>query len=464
MTYRSAGHAPSSLAALPTLNPQSVQSRVDDYVDRGRWSRSELKEYQARALQSALQRAVASSPFYRERFGSLCESDAPLTDFPVLTKRDLMTHFDQIVSDRQVTREKVEQHIDSSEPGALFLDKYRVFATGGTTGERGLFVYDEAAWRAVVANIVRFQRYIGIDRGARSATVFAPSPVHMSCRFSAEQRALRPGSPALTIAMPLGEIVEALNDYQPDLLATYPSFLRILAQEQQQGRLKISPKLLRSGAETLTSDVRDLVRETWQTHVLSSYSCTEAGFMGSECARAEVIHIAEDLFVFEVVDEENRLVPDGCQGTKLLVTTLTNAALPLVRYELSDLVTMAVEPCPCGLPFWRIASIDGRREEMLELPGSDGSLLRVHALRLRTPLVRTEGIRQFQIVHGKASAEILISLCPDYREGEVRPKLVRTLDGVLGDLGVQRTAVTIRILDDIPRTGIGAKERLVEKR
>lgn len=78
--------------------------------------------------------------------------------------------------------------------------------------------------------------------------------------------------------------------------------------------------------------------------------------MGHECERGGGIHLAEDAFVFEVVDEDNRRVPNGTTGSKLLITTLNNSVLPLLRYEISDIVTLATEACPCGLPFWRIAA------------------------------------------------------------------------------------------------------------
>ena len=67
--------------------------------------------------------------------------------------------------------------------------------------------------------------------------------------------------------------------------------------------------------------------------------------MGQECEFGAGVHMAEDLTLYEVADEDNRPPPPGEVGAKLLMTTLTNRTLPLVRYELTDIVAWSDEPC-----------------------------------------------------------------------------------------------------------------------
>ena len=106
--------------------------------------------------------------------------------------------------------------------------------------------------------------------------------------------------------------------------------------------------------------------------MLNAYGSTEANLIGVECPWATGLHVFEDLLALEVVDEHNRPVPPGVAGHKLLVTTLFNRTLPFIRYELSDLVTVADGPCPCGRPHLRLASVQGRREDVLSLPARNG--------------------------------------------------------------------------------------------
>lgn len=138
-------------------------------------------------------------------------------------------------------------------------------------------------------------------------------------------------------------------------------------EEQQAGRLRIRPGRIVSTAEVLEPEVRSQVHDTWSARVLNSYGTTEAGLLGSECDSSAGIHIAEDMIVFEVVDEQNRPVPDGVPGAKVLMTNLFNRVLPLIRYELSDIATLDQDTCECGRPYARVTAIDGRREDYMTL-------------------------------------------------------------------------------------------------
>lgn len=449
------------VTASATLDPDLLLRQSQERLLRAEWSRERLLAFQRSELQSALRHAVGASTYYRESIGELVASGAPFHAFPVLTKRALMENFDRVVTDPRLSRGLIEQHLDGDDPGSLLLGQYRVVATGGTTGERGIAAFNDAAWLAAIANMVRFQAIVGIDDTTRSVAIFASSPVHISYHIGVELRAIRPAAPRFNVLMPIEEIVEGLNLHQPEVISTYPSFVRVLATEQQAGRLRIRPRLFRTSAETLTPEVRDLAAETWQAAIANSYVCTEAGPMGHECIFGDGLHLAEDSFVFEVVDENDRPVPDGTEGAKLLVTTLTNRVLPLVRYEISDIVAMATEPCPCGLPFWRIASIAGRREETLHLPGRGGGVVRVHAHRLRSPLTGTAGVRQFQFVQLPDGLEITIAVFGGVDAAAVSAKVDEAAKAALDAVGAEAGGVRVRVVDAIERSGSGAKQKLV---
>jgi putative adenylate-forming enzyme len=447
-------------SGLPTLDVGMMRQHVSELVERNGWSRAQLLNHQRQELRRALGHAVASSAYYREMIGELVAHDAPLTAMPVLTKRLLMDSFDRIITDHRLSRALIEQHLDGNRPGDLLLGEYRTAATGGTTGERGIFVYDQRAWASTVAGTVRFQRVLGVWPETRSIGIMASSPIHLSARFQAETHAIRPASPRLDLSMPLAEIVTALNTYQPEVIATYPSFIRVLAEEQLTGRLCIAPRIVRSAAEALSEPVRGLARAAWQLEVVDSYASTEVGAMGQECAHLCGIHLAEDLCVFENADEDGRPVAEGEPGARLLVTTLTNRTLPLVRYELTDMVALTSEPCGCGLPFARIRTIDGRKEEVLQFPGRHGGGISVHAGRLRSPLLRTAGVRQVQLVPLTDGLEILIVVEPGHDPDATCSRAEEAVRSTLADLGAA-TSVQARAVEQIMRTGAGAKEKLI---
>ena len=291
------------------------------------------------------------------------------------------------MTDSRLTRALVEQHAGTMNAGHLLLDEYRVAATGGSSGQRGIFVYDQDAWVLTIANIRRMQRLMGWPPGTKVLGIGAPSPVHLSNRLYAEGRVAYPDAPRLSVITPIEEVVEALNRFRPDVISTYPSFMRRLAEEQIAGRLRIAPIAMRSVAEALSPDVRALARTTWNIPVANNYASTEAGIMGMECRHLNGIHLCEDMIILEIVDDRNQPCPAGITGSKALVTTLFNRTLPIIRYEFSDLLTKIEGACACGCPFLRITDIEGRREEMLYVWTPDGRKVEVHAPRFWFHLV-----------------------------------------------------------------------------
>jgi putative adenylate-forming enzyme len=450
-------------SALSPVDRELVWTLCGEMVSRESWPRERLVEYQRASLRETVGYAVANSPYYRRVIGHSAWEDGRLQELPVLTKTTLMERFDQIVTDQRLHLVDIEQHLTGEQAGALVLGEYRAFATGGTTGERGVVVYDRRAWEVTVGNMLRWMKAIGVGSQTRVLGIGAPTPLHITNRAFAELQAARPGAPCLAVTTPLPQIVESLNAYQPEVLFTYPSVIRRLAEEQHARRLWISPQRFCSTAETLTQDIRNLVRQTWGATVLNGYGTTEAGLIGTECEWNAGIHVAEDVLVFEVVDERDRPVPPGVAGHRVLVTTLFNRTLPLIRYALSDLVALAEGPCRCGRPHVRLATIEGRREDVLTLPARDGGQVSVHALRLREPLLRIAAIRQFQVTPHPTGLHIRVTLREIEHPEEVLQSIRRAVQAELDRMGSAVEILRVDAVDEIGRAGTGAKEKLVSQ-
>jgi len=458
--------SPLSTAAfydVTTVAPEIVRRRTDELAERLTWPRERILAHQQESLRAILRHAASASPYFRDKIGPLVASDAPLSAYPIMNKTILMAEFDRIVTDPRLTRALVEQHAGTRQAGHLLLDEYRVASTGGSSGQRGVFVYDQAAWELAVANIRRMQRLLGLPPGARGLGIGAPSPVHLSNRFYAEGRVGFADAPCLSVTTPIEEVVEALNRFRPDVISTYPSFIRRLAEEQRAGRLKVAPLAIRSVAEALAPDVRDLARATWKIPVTNNYSATEAGIMGMECRHLSGIHLCEDMIVVEIVDEDNQPVPVGTTGSKALVTTLFNRTLPIIRYEFSDILTAIDGPCPCGCPFQRIKDIEGRREEMLHVWMPDGRRVEVHAPRFWFHLVRVPGIRQYQFAQLPKGIAIRIVTGAGHEPETVRRAVDRVARDALTDLGAPEGSIEVQIVERIERIGAGAKQNLVAR-
>jgi phenylacetate-CoA ligase len=121
-----------------------VLGRRHTLRQRDHWTREQLQAHQARALQLLRGYADAHSPFYRRFHAG--RTDHPLRELPVLTKAMAMEHFDQLVTDPAVTLAEVQAHLAALAGSERLHGRYWVAATSGTTGRRGIFLWDLDEW------------------------------------------------------------------------------------------------------------------------------------------------------------------------------------------------------------------------------------------------------------------------------------------------------------------------------
>jgi phenylacetate-coenzyme A ligase PaaK-like adenylate-forming protein len=113
-------------------------------------------------------------------------------------------------------------------------------------------------------------------------------------------------------------------------------------------------------SETLTEAARARIQAAFGVPLLDNYAAGECLFLSNGCPTDPGAHVNADWAILEVVDENNRPVPPGQVGSKVLVTNLANTVMPFLRYEMGDRVVMATEPCRCGSRLPRVERVEGR--------------------------------------------------------------------------------------------------------
>ena len=245
---------------------------------RDRWTRPRLEEHQGRALRLLREHAYARSPFYGRFYKGF--TDRPLSELPILTKEMVMEHFDELVTDPTVRLSDVEAHLATLSGGdELFNGRYRVASTSGSTGRRGLFLWDPGEWAAVLASYNRSFDWAGVGAGlthrTRMAVVSSTTPWHQSARVGVSVSS--PWVPTLRVDSgdPLERIVERLGGFRPRVLVAYASMAHLLAEEQLAGRLRISPDFVFASSEVFTEQARRRVEEAWGRKPFEVYAATE---------------------------------------------------------------------------------------------------------------------------------------------------------------------------------------------
>jgi len=463
---------------MPSLSKGSVIRRVGDYAGAVRHyrrltsvgtSREELLEFQRRRLLGTARHAAAASPFYRELYAGIeLADDLDVRALPVVTKAMLMERFDEWVCDPRLRLSEVESHLERIQGDELYLGEYRCMPTAGTSGRKGVFVYDREEWRECLSVFVRWTELTGarprLGRRVRVASVAATSPLHVTARFSLSLDLGLTALRRLDAHTPLGELVAALNQHRPKILLGYPSMISLLAVEQLEGRLHIAPRIISTNSEVRTEEMTANIRDAWGVEPFNLYGTTE-GMYACDCEHHQGMHVFEDLGLMEVVDEHGDPVPDGVAGAKLLITSFIKRIQPLIRYEVSDMVALTTLPCACGRPLARMVLVEGRSDDILRMTGTDGRTVTVHPLTLQSPMEALAELRQYKIVHDDDGLHVLVVVRDAAAVAEVSRRIEATLRSVLLDAGVADPRLEVTIVAELPREqGHSAKFKLIESR
>lgn len=436
--------------------------------ERERWPRERLEAYQRRRLSELVEHASTHSPFYRALYGGRIRAiDVRLEQLPTVTKAMMMDHLDDFVTDPRLKRPDLENQLRLvGAADDLFLGEYRVMASSGSSGRKGIYVYDRAAWRAFIGGALRWSRMMGIaprlPRRRRLAQVAAPDAKHMTFRGAASMSIGLFKPIRLSATRPIDELVAELNRHQPDALTGYPSIVDLLAAEQLGGRLQISPSVISTTSEVRTDQMTARIREAWGVEPFNCLGLTETGITAADCSHHRGLHIFEDRCIFEVVDEQGRPVPPGQPGHKVFVTNLDNRTQPFIRFEVTDLITVDDAPCPCGRTFRRITAIEGRSDDIVELPRDGGGTIKVHPIQIRSALAAAESVAQYQVVQTAGGLDVTVVLTGDAVAQAVVRELERTLGDKLRALGVAPISIVVRAADRIDREEGAGKFKLIK--
>lgn len=447
--------APADDAALCALHREDQRRLSARYLQRLSWPGERLQDERTFRLRELVAVAQERSPWHRRRLAGLDAAalqEGELSGLPVMTKEDVMANFDEILTDRRLSLSRVERHLAGIGAAPRYLlERYQPVVSGGSSGVRGVFVYDWRGWASCYAGVFR---YFTRDFGARPislAVVAAGSAAHISramLHTFSDPATVR--IHAVPITLPTQQIVAGLNGVQPEGLVVYPSGLVQLVEAARAGELTIAPRCIITAGEPLTAELRRDAESVFGASVLNWWVSTEAGPMGIGCGHGPWMHLSDDLIIVEPVDEAGRAVPAGVRSAKVLLTVLFNHAMPLIRYEVSDEVTVLEHVCPCGSPHTLIGDVQGRRDDCF----SYGAVV-VHPHVFRSVLGRARGVVEYRVIQTERGARVEIRGLADHRD------LSRQLTDALVALGLQQPDVSIVTVGGFERQATGKVKRFI---
>jgi phenylacetate-CoA ligase len=319
-----------------------------------------VEQYQFGAMRKLLEHANKHVPYYRELFATCGIEAAALRrpqDFqqiPILTKATLRKRKEDLLA----------------EPADL--RKLKLNASGGSTGEPVQFYQDPAYWSSARAIRLMFERWWGIRPGEPAALVWGTDRDLPELRWK-ERLYYKISQIKICNAFALSEermanFARHLNTWQPGFINGYASALEMFSNfVLSHPEWQIRPRAISSSAETLTERQRALIERAFDAPVYNFYGSREVNNLAAECAAQRGLHTNMLTRYIEIVDERGNPTLPGVPG-RILVTDLSNAGMPFIRYENGDIGSWAEEPCSCGRPFRLLQKIWGRSSDFIITP------------------------------------------------------------------------------------------------
>lgn len=403
------------------------------------WSPEQTEAYQVEHLRVLLEHAYQHVPYYRKAFDGIgakpsdIRSTADLCSLKPIRKSDIL-----------------------ADPSAFLADNRSAFntrkhVTGGTTGELLTYYQDSRAWALNWALKMRTFEWGGYHFGKDRIGVMAGGSL-------APQRKASHGKSLWQRAcnyfpMPITHLDETVMDafylqiqrQHIHFLRGYPSALAAFASYLHDMDEYLPMKSVFTTAEILYPHQREVMRKVFGCEVFDAYGCGDGMGHATECELHRGLHVCPEASVMQVVDERGNEVDPGEEG-EVVLTSLFDYAMPLIRYAPGDRAVLKKGPCPCGRGGMMLQRISGRVADVFEL--SNGRVLNGLSIpfeELNRDLVR------FQIIQ-ETPDRVVMKIVP---RSTVKMDLVEKIKRVMryhcGEGITVRVCVVDRI--DVPPSG-----------
>lgn len=313
-----------------------------------------IRKRQTEKMRSIVAHAYATCPFWKERFDTTgvkpeeIRELEDLTRLPLLTKTDLRTRLDDMISSEYPDREKLTRH-----------------KTSGSTGVAVVVYSNEESDQFKRGAVLRSDEWTGWRLGERKALIWGNPRIRPDWKGKLRRSLLSRDYTYLdTLKMDAREMDRFTNDMirkPPGMLFGHAHSLYLYAGFVKTRRpdAHIRPHGILSTCMVLHDFERQLIEEVFQCRVTDRYGCEEVSLIASDCEKHEGLHVNSDSLHAELIDHNGATCPVGEPG-RIIITDLCNRAMPMIRYEVGDTASWSGTDCSCGRTLPLFSRIEGR--------------------------------------------------------------------------------------------------------
>ncbi len=325
------------------------------------WSPEKILQYQLQKIDHLLQFAARTVPFYRNslsKFDSIIKGPLTLAEFqkiPILTRTDIQQHGSNLI-----TTNLPQGH------GNMF-----DVATSGSTGHPIKVKGTSFTGIHLHAFTLRGHIWHKRDFKAKNVIIKSMKDKKLIKRYGSWAIGQETG-PAIEIdvTLPLNRLFDMVIEIDPEYLHVHPTTLRGMIKLSIEQSIKLEAlREVRTQGEVADDDLRELCMQKWNVPIVDMYSTEEFNTITHQCPDHQYGHVLADNVLVEILNEDGTPCKPGEVG-RVVVTSLTNYATPLIRCDLKDYAEVG-EQCSCGRGLLVLKRIVGRSRNMITLPSGE---------------------------------------------------------------------------------------------
>lgn len=398
-------------------------------------SREELTKLQQLLLKQALENAVKNVPFYKK----LGIGNPVLAEFPVLNRGEITGSPLDFVS------------------GQYRKKSLMLIYTGGSTGTPlGVYLTKDIR-RKTYAFWKRFYLSFGVGIDDKKATFLGRKiqnpdnnkPPFWRLNFAGNQVLF---SSFHMTNQSLPYYIEKLNKFKPKIIEGYPLSVFRVAEFicENDIKLEFTPKGISTSSENFTNKQREIMEKAFGCKVYDQYGSAESVIFAGDCEYGKK-HISIEYGIAEVLKADGSIASEG--AGELIVTSLLNDVMPLIRYRIGDLGKISHESCPCGRNTPILEELSGKVGAVIVSGGKS-----VSTAALAFAFEYLEDVNKAQIIQNEPE-KILVKLVAKQgftkeKQGFMEWELRKMLSPAL--------AINVELVDDIPPSDNGKYQMVVQ--
>ncbi|RWZ59069.1 phenylacetate--CoA ligase family protein [Halobacillus fulvus] len=380
---------------MEKMRKTNALSHYEAYLKNQWRDQHTLQTEQNEKLSALISHAYEQVPFYNEYMKSHdikpedIRNVEDLTKLPIVDKAELKRQKDKILAN------DIEDYSPEEK------------RTGGSTGEPFKFYLPKKSHSLMWANLWRGWNVAGYEPGDKIGVLAGGS---LLSGFDLKRKVyyyLNNWIPFSSYNMSeekMAEYIETIQKSRIKLLYSYSSSAYELANYILKHKVDIKLEGVITTSEVLFPHYRQAIEKAFQCEVYDQYGANDGGVTAFECPHHDGLHIGMERCAVEIVDDEGNPVPDGVEG-RILLTDLSNYAMPFIRYEVGDYGALTTEPCSCGRGLIRLTHIKGRQQEFVYSENER----KVHGGFFSTTFRQYDAVEQFQIKQDRVG-EIVIKV------------------------------------------------------